>query len=205
MKKIGFLFALAFAIVFSSCKMAGDLQIEKRHYGKGYYVHVRDNCSNAVVVKNETSVAIPNENDALPNNIDEKDVAVENNSSAFVQTSKSIKEAHPSNRSFEPKATLMRNENKKISFPVNKTPQFVSPKHKSPSEPAGDVSQIVLVILALVLSPLAIFLKEGVTTRFWIDLICWLLGAGVVGFFFYGGGLLLFAIVFALLIVFDVL
>ncbi|MBL7898229.1 MAG: YqaE/Pmp3 family membrane protein [Crocinitomicaceae bacterium] len=67
---------------------------------------------------------------------------------------------------------------------------------------------ILLVILAIILPPLAVFLFEGATGRFWITLILWLLGWGVGWYIFHGGlaGLCsLVAIIFALLIVLGVI
>ena len=65
------------------------------------------------------------------------------------------------------------------------------------------VDPIVLIILAILLSPLAVYLyKNAVGTPFWIDLICWLLGVGVgIGVSFFGGLLWLFAVIYAILIV----
>lgn len=78
---------------------------------------------------------------------------------------------------------------------------------KSSGNAAGSVGIVVLVILAIIIPPLAVFLYEGVTQRFWIDLIMALIGYGV-GFALLGGigGLLgLIAIIYALLIVLEVI
>lgn len=66
---------------------------------------------------------------------------------------------------------------------------------------------VLLVILAIIIPPLAVFLYEGVTTRFWIDLILAILGFGI-GFWLLGGlGWLcaLAAVIYALLIVLGVI
>jgi uncharacterized membrane protein YqaE (UPF0057 family) len=72
------------------------------------------------------------------------------------------------------------------------------------SETSGDVELIILIILAIFLPPIAVVLYEGVTSRFWITLILWLL-AWVVGSALFGFGLAglfsLLAIIYALLIV----
>jgi len=78
-------------------------------------------------------------------------------------------------------------------------------KKQRTAPPAADVSTILLVILAIIIPPLAVFLFEGVTKRFWIDLILALIGWGV-GFWLLGGiGFLcgIVAIVYALLIVLN--
>ncbi|MBC7412881.1 MAG: YqaE/Pmp3 family membrane protein [Bacteroidia bacterium] len=56
----------------------------------------------------------------------------------------------------------------------------------------GAVSPIILAILCIFIPPLAVFLKEGLTVNFWIDLIlCFL--------FFIPG------IIFAFLVCFDII
>ncbi len=68
------------------------------------------------------------------------------------------------------------------------------------------VGIILLVILALIIPPLAVFLYEGATSRFWIDLVLAILGYGI-GFGF--GGFLpllgLISVIYALLIVLEVI
>ncbi|MEX1001146.1 MAG: YqaE/Pmp3 family membrane protein [Crocinitomicaceae bacterium] len=72
---------------------------------------------------------------------------------------------------------------------------------------AGGVHIIILVILALFLPPLAVALYEGITVRFWIDLVLFLVGLGL-GFWLLAGlwwiaGLA--AVIYALLIVLGVI
>jgi uncharacterized membrane protein YqaE (UPF0057 family) len=65
---------------------------------------------------------------------------------------------------------------------------------------------ILLVILAILLPPLAVGIFEGITWRFWLVLVLWLLGIGLLAWLlpglFYIGGLV--AIIMALLIVLGV-
>lgn len=79
-------------------------------------------------------------------------------------------------------------------------------KKRSNNAPASDVMIIVLVILAIIIPPLAVFIFEGVTGRFWIDLILAVLGWGAFGLF---GGIFwlcgLAAVIYALLIVLGVI
>lgn len=82
-----------------------------------------------------------------------------------------------------------------------------STKQQPSNAPAGDVGLILLVILALLIPPLAVFLFEGSTQRFWIDLILALVGYGV-GFWLLGGlGWIcaLVSVIYALLIVLEVI
>ena len=74
--------------------------------------------------------------------------------------------------------------------------------------PVDDTAMlIILVILAILIPPLAVFIYEQATSRFWIDLILAILGFGV-GFWLLGGlGWLcgLAAVIYALLIVLEVI
>jgi uncharacterized membrane protein YqaE (UPF0057 family) len=82
-----------------------------------------------------------------------------------------------------------------------------SAKQQPSNAPASDVGLILLVILALLIPPLAVFLFEGSTQRFWIDLILALVGYGV-GFWLLGGlGWIcaLVSVIYALLIVLEVI
>ena len=64
----------------------------------------------------------------------------------------------------------------------------------------ADTNTILLVILAILLPPLAVYLHEGeINTKFWIALILWLLGWAVAGPWSWFG--LLPAIVYALIVI----
>ena len=70
----------------------------------------------------------------------------------------------------------------------------------------GGVELILLIILAIILPPLAVAIFEGITGRFWLVLILWILGWGV-GWWLLGAGGALFslvAVILALLIVLGV-
>ena len=90
---------------------------------------------------------------------------------------------------------------------VNQHSKKVNLRKKMQKAPAGDVELILLVILALIIPPLAVYLYEGATQRFWIDLILALIGFGV-GFWLFGGlGWIcaLVSVIYALLIVLEVI
>ncbi len=77
----------------------------------------------------------------------------------------------------------------------------------NPTNGGGDANLILLVILAIILPPLGVYLKDGgVTGLFWLTLIfCLVGGGGIFRFGFYFGGLWGLAVILALLRVFDVI
>ena len=81
-------------------------------------------------------------------------------------------------------------------------------KPESPAAPNSDAMLIILVILAIILPPLAVFIYEQASTRFWLDLLFWAVGWGV-GLALFGLGVAglmsLLAVIYALLIVLEVI
>ena len=79
---------------------------------------------------------------------------------------------------------------------------------KNDNAASADVMTILLVILALIIAPLAVAIYEGITNRFWITLILWLIGIGL-GFWLFGGTIAwacgLIAAIYAILIVLGII
>lgn len=93
-------------------------------------------------------------------------------------------------------------ENTNVVAPV-KEKKSIKVTKKQPAGGADGAMLIVLVILAIIIPPLAVFIYEGASKRFIIDLILAILGWGI-GFWLLGGlGWIagLAAIIYALLIV----
>jgi uncharacterized membrane protein YqaE (UPF0057 family) len=210
MKRIGFLlsFSALFlaGLFFNSCSSEKGLVIEKRHYGNGYYVHVNKGADKKSESADAFSVV------ATP--------AVNQTEQISVADNQSVAAVRPQEKNIPSSCcgtTQKKGPQQVFSVsqkPAPKNSPVAAKKHslKKPTDTkdskpaAGDVDQIILVLLAIFLSPLAVYLKEGATNRFWLDLVCWLLGGGLVfSPFFYGGALILFAIIFAVLIVLDVI
>lgn len=202
MNKQLLVFAAILAIFTSSCS---SLRIEKRHYKNGFYVH-----KSGVKTHNGAPTAAMTEE-------------IENATEA--KQGQNLPASDDSNITPVPQPGIMSIPAQVVGNQTPTTPHAISTEptvsdeitnaEEKPAvakaedaEPtaADDTETILLVILAILLPPLAVYMKEGVTTRFWIDLICWLLGGGFFFTpFFYGGGLWLFAVIFALLIVLDVI
>jgi len=94
--------------------------------------------------------------------------------------------------------SLSRKERKARMKEAKKVWKDYRAKKKSGARDDGEVMLVLLVILAILLPPLAVFLKEGViNVKFWISLILSLL-------VFLLWPLWLIAVAYALLVVFEV-
>jgi uncharacterized membrane protein YqaE (UPF0057 family) len=72
--------------------------------------------------------------------------------------------------------------------------------NKGSNASVGQYSELLLVILAILIPPLAVFLARGAHTDFWIDLILALLGLGFFANILFGIAYFI-AIIYALVIV----
>jgi uncharacterized membrane protein YqaE (UPF0057 family) len=197
---------LALFLCLSSCSNMGGLTLEKRHYGRGYYVHVsgeNESKKSAPSVSETPTLVINSATGALP---------TESFDGASLMNTQTAPLITPltTHTFFLPKKTpsSVKNQSKASERKRHTALRTNVKKHLFGHTASGeaDTQTILLVILALLVAPLAVYLKEGISGRFWLDLICYLLGGGLFFVtFFGGGGLLLFAIIFALLIVFDII
>jgi len=203
MKKYYLFIPLALLLLFSSCS---SLRIEKRHYNKGFYVDFgndkktsidnQGNSQDEVAVVEKEPQPVQENADRAITDIAAAGSTVQNPALASVATDNVV------NEPTQTESTSTKTDQQDDATQArNNTPE-------NAAAPEGDVGLVLLVILAIILPPLAVYLVEGTTTVFWIDLICWLIG----GVFFFGrfgygyiGGLGLLAVVLALLVVFDVL
>ena len=192
------LFILSAAFLMASCQ---SVDIVKRKYTGGYYVNLKkdrgqpdDNGKTDVV----TNMSI---NGIAHQQLQPAHIAPSTLTTASVSTTQQKESA----RTIKADAKEKGRPNT-ISETANDKHVVTTPKPTPPADGGADVSQVVMIILALLIPPLAIWLKEGITKRFWIDLVCFLLGCGFAfSPFLYGGALALFAIVFAVLIVLDMI
>lgn len=205
----------------TSNEVAGNGFIQKRKYTKGYHIDKKNNWSfrkdkkdidnevvisqveemgpsdwNKNVLSNTDSHGDKIEQAVLPNKIENKAAPITNQNSEGVvceieeQTKETI--------------AVEKIEFKKFKSNRRKMVQQKVKELKDANSSSIDIEILILVILAIVIPPLAVYLYDGVSNRFWLDLVLWLVGIGLLYWLlgssiaFLGG---VIAIVYALLIV----
>lgn len=225
MKQIVGMLALLFFVtscgVFSNDFSGGGIQ--KRKYTKGFYVNKRGSLKGA---KDDVNAQKLEE-------VASDEASSDENSEGFVNVSNELvsdqvdtqKEAHA-----QQVTSQTENKAKKkavVTRPKKETRTSGTSNHRKLREPeyympitqkkelvmkaaasSDPIMTVLLVILAIILPPLAVAIFEGITKRFWIDLILFIVGIGV-GFWLFGGGIAwlcaLVAVIYALLIVLEVI
>ncbi len=209
MKTTTYLFVFLIAFIFSSCGVFRDVSIEKRHYRKGYYVQVREDRVIEKPVAQETkpekeqvrvAKAAEENNATVGENISRPTMPVANSNTLVKEKPKYFSTPQP----FK-KGKPVYKEKETVTAPQPVKP---SPAHDGDDEHA--VALFLLIILAIILPPLAVLLADGLGVHFLVDLIFWLLGYGFVVFipgggFIYLGIFGLIAIIYALLVIFEVI
>ncbi|TND10641.1 MAG: hypothetical protein FD123_283 [Bacteroidetes bacterium] len=202
--KLLFLPVLA-GLLLSSCSTMNNIGIEKRRYNKGYHVSVRDQkkhivATQPVAAAEQKTVAV---NNTTVNHETKKESA---ESPALVSAQTSPGKTAVENRSWTSSRNAAASGKqatitlfKKSALQKEFRRHTVSDKTKAPSA-ADDLNTILLVILSFLIPPLAIYLVEETSLRFWIALICCLFSFGGI-FFTAGYGLWLVAVILALLAV----
>lgn len=218
------LIVFCLAIIFlASCStsnnVASNKLIQKRKYKKGWHVN-----STQKIEKTANSEEVAYTNQVEPKDESESAVAEEETSVTSTSTiSEENEESYLSNEIFDnqndvaesnyetenntPDEVLINNEISVQQTSNNQTTNKIENNLVSSESQSSDsdVALILLVILAFILPPLAVFLVRGVGTEFLISLALFLIAIGG-GFAFIGGiaGLVAIAgLVYALLIVFD--
>jgi uncharacterized membrane protein YqaE (UPF0057 family) len=213
--------------LLASCSTSNDVVsgrgIQKRKYNDGYYISLgkkyhnnkKSDSQNETVLENEVeyTASVPSPKSPLKT----PEVNLNESTENEIQVPQPVYTAESDFESTE--ATTL--ESKPTHATKNKTKpstkiepgRTYSPKHiqtivaDRSAAASGGVMLVLLVILAIILPPLAVGIFEGITTRFWIDFILWILGWGV-GWWLLGGlgGLCtLIAIIYAILIVLSII
>lgn len=164
--------------VLSSCN--SSVSIVKRKYNDGYYVSTSHH-SNTTVTKEEnnlnkqeitkgvendntTTVDVISEKAETPNTSVETGVTsiVSNNTTEAVHSQKSVIERKTGSKKITATEMMPFILKKQVSKTVQKVPQRKEVR----------TSQILEIILAIFLPPVAVYLHtNGLTTEFWIDLL----------------------------------
>lgn len=164
------------AAVLSSC--SSSVEIVKRKHNDGYYVHVNKSVKPTDKQDNHSLSASITDNAEIKNEspspnvllISESPVLIENTVSA----TESKKPAVVTKSQFKNLKDLksLSYEEKITYTPSSKLEQIKKFKQfSSETNSPKRVEDIVLVILCFLLPPLAVYLKEGIGTPFWIDVI----------------------------------
>jgi uncharacterized membrane protein YqaE (UPF0057 family) len=193
------------AILVSSC--GSTLNITKKRHSSGYYVNIgSDNHSNTNKAEKNKKGSI---SDLVENKINNDGLIanLEGSNNIDGKNDKNSLDLKNQNLSAEQLAAA---EFSKMST-LKKIKALKKLKKAGKLDDNSDFMLILLVLLSLILSPIAVFLKgDGVSTHFWINLIMWLFGIGFAGLFAGSvlailGLLWLVAVVHALLYVFGVI
>lgn len=204
MKRYIFPLICLLALALTSCS---GIRIEKRHYNGGFYVETgTKNKDKAERIETETAATkqnavVPNSSLSLTESIDDPSVAKADYSAPSEESAKNnvVKVVIDKIKNTTPAAKT------ETSTAVTEENKVVTTEQENSATPASDVPLWVYVLLALFIPPLAVYLKQGVTNMFWIDLILFILGYGLFRFSYYLWGAALAAVVIALLVVFDVM
>jgi uncharacterized membrane protein YqaE (UPF0057 family) len=197
MNKLYLPLILVLVAALSSC---GALRVEKRHYRNGFYVDFNKNQHKTAGVDHQAQAAVePVIRDVNPDPVNEAKESPKAEENVLTSEQHAV----------QPAKVTEQPQTIEVNVPSVDQPSPKDQQQEQTQEsPAGaadsDVMLIVLIILAIIIPPLAVYLKEGLTGRFWLILILSILGGG---FFFYPvfGGLWLLAVILALLIVLDIM
>jgi uncharacterized membrane protein YqaE (UPF0057 family) len=214
------LFAVSSCGIYSNDFSGGGIQ--KRKYTRGFYLNKRGHVkggksevsktetvevnSELVIVDNEPSADLPIIPAIQAQNDPGNDKQAEQTNSSNEGKSKKKASAVKTKKESRPAQQTQRKPREpEYYMPIlNKKAKTVM----SAAASSDPVMTVLLVILAILLPPLAVAIYEGITKRFWIDLVLFVVGIGV-GFWLFGGGIAwlcaLAAVIYALLIVLEVI
>lgn len=230
MSKLKFpLFGLVLAALMASCSTSNDVvsnrSVQKRKYNDGFYISFNRG-NHKLNKKNQEEDNLP-ANDQIAQTMDEIIAPQEQSTNPDVRSYIDNVEIEEVGTYAETGDLIPENEDKgfkealtdgfarsaEIFMPVRVKNPFKADRSKrtgtieNNGAASDDAMIILLVILALFIPPLAVFIFEGATGRFWIDLILAIIGWGV-GWYFLGGlGWIcgLAAVIYAILIVLSVI
>jgi hypothetical protein len=198
---------IAGLILFSSNSHAQGITITKRHYNHGFYIDFggkkktqaksiasQAEKQNIVSADVQVSNAIPSVKDDAPEQM------------PLIATNSVPVKKEKTKKHFSISNVVNKLANATVSNNADAINKVDSPDMTNDAKTGGhggSIPVIILIILALICPPLAVYLHDDqIAPHFWWVLILWLLGAGI-GFGFNSLGYLfwLVAIIWAILIV----
>lgn len=198
----------------TSC--SGGLTVQKRKYSKGFFITSTKKIKKSHIKHEDEDIVVATNTVVEPTTYSKDLTATE--IITVKEAPVSINEVNEEIMTEEVNTTsaTKRKNNNSISFPttsINETkskqsniPSKLKKLVKKPTAPMGDTEEtILLVLLSLFIPPLAVFLYEEASGRFWIDLIAFLLAAAGLWVIRLAGILWFFAVIYALLIVLGVI
>ena len=232
MKLKSTIFGLIASSLLVSCSTGNEVvsngKIQKRKYNDGYYVASGNNFKKDATnpqAKNEAITYNTNEEiarvyetaepamytpeTASLNETNEAPVVLAENTDA-VESTTTVTTEEQSTRNEIARPLNVKKSEQKVTFKPGRVTAKKAVELVTENAAAAEsgLMLVLLVILAIIIPPLAVFIFEGATGRFWIDLILAIVGFGV-GWWLLGGGLAylcaLAAVIYALLIVLSVI
>lgn len=210
--------ALVGVFVISSCATSNDVVsghlITKRKYNKGFHLNLNKSYNAAKSLKQadevetEASIPVESEIETTQNEVNTSysTVTMEENAQAQASNSIDFIADYPKEEVNISEKIIREEQTKPISQKAKKIIKFVQKTKEKESSSKGsdsDIKLVLLVILAFIISPLAMYLADGQTDIWFIlDLILYLLWFSI---FFVGNLYLtgLAAVVIALLRIFG--
>ena len=214
--------------ILASCSTSNDVVsgrgIQKRKYNDGYYISLgkkfnktnKDVKVEEVILSEETAenFKVETTKEAEKSTETSPLITPASNNEVIAPTTDNDASTVTTTSEIETDENEISNqvevlEEETISYEPGRiySPKMIKTKISENAGADSTVMLILLVILCFILPPLAVFIFESASTRFWIDLILWLLGWGV-GWWLLGGlgGLCtLVAVILALLIILSVI
>jgi uncharacterized membrane protein YqaE (UPF0057 family) len=181
MKKSSLLIIMMFCLGFllSSCSKLANISVTKRHYRSGYHVDFASNKQQRVKPEAPeviTAAATPSVSDKLK---DKSEVSPEKTapelSPVFISGNTQEKKQAHINESSNVYASTQDNATIKTEMPANKIVSNESGITSTMLSSSESTPQWLLICFAILLPPLAIALKFGIETKFWISILLTLL------------------------------
>ena len=229
MKKVRIISAIAgLSIILASCGSSNNVVsnrlISKRKYTKGFHINSNghykssksqeeENSNLAQTEQNEQTIVF-SRGDFQSRQVAEVDgksistIKPESSATTHLEEQVSAQTKDAETHAQEKEIVSMDSKKDRIGhFSKEELKQAVKKSMHSPTPMDDTALLIILIILAILIPPLAVFIYEGATSRFWIDLILAIIGYGVGFLFFPHLAFLcgLAAVIYALLIVLEVI